>query len=132
LIENYDSFILELPTLKNEQILSLLKKADKPNQGDRFPKNSIGRSFQFHWLAKYPWLYYSKKLDSVICLSCFLFSSKFPHKIGTNKCFLKEPFSDWKNATHKFNLHESGKNGKKKLNGGIHCLTSEFLAFVSV
>ena len=39
----------------------LLVRHFKPAANYEFPKRSGGRSFQHHWLLKFPWLAYSKQ-----------------------------------------------------------------------
>jgi hypothetical protein len=44
-----------------------------------FPKNSIGRSFQYQWLVEFPWLVYSKLENGGYCLPCVLFCTSGYH-----------------------------------------------------
>ena len=41
-----------------------------PDASFKFPKSSSGRSFQYRWLQRYPWLAYSKNEDGGFCLPC--------------------------------------------------------------
>lgn len=53
----------------------MIQNAFSPNQIYKFPKDpTTGRSFQFQWLSKYPWLRYSKRKNGGYCLPCVLFS----------------------------------------------------------
>ena len=45
-----------------------------PDSQYKFPRNSCGRSFQYSWLTKYPWLKYSEQDNGGYCLPCVLFS----------------------------------------------------------
>ena len=45
-----------------------------PHQTFCFPKNKSHKRFNHHWLARYPWLCYSKyQDDGAICLCFVLF-----------------------------------------------------------
>ena len=59
----------------------------------KFPKAANGRSFQYKWLTRYPWLRYSEKADGGFCLACVLFShsSNFRSDPGV---LVKTPLTD--------------------------------------
>ena len=57
----------------------LLVSHSKPAANYEFPKRSGGRSFQHHWLLKFPWLAYSKQENGGFCLPRVLFCSSGYH-----------------------------------------------------
>ena len=66
-----------------------------PDAMYKFPKASNGRSFQYKWLSKYPWLTYSEKADGGFCVACVLFShsSSFRSDPGI---LVNTPLTDFK------------------------------------
>lgn len=75
-----------------------------PDAMYKFPKASNGRSFQYKWLSKYPWLRYSEKADGGFCVACVLFShsSSFRSDPGI---LVNTPLTDFKRALEKLNHH---------------------------
>ena len=66
-----------LTRLSDADKYALLVDPYVPPTSFNFPKHAEHgkqRSFQHSWLTKYPWLAYSRLLDSGFCLPCALFS----------------------------------------------------------
>ena len=89
---------------------------DKPHQprGFPFPKLEYGktnvakRSFQPSWFDKWPWLHYCEENDSVVCHISLLAKSekKLLWSSNADTAFISRGFSNWKDATKKFPIHE--------------------------
>ena len=75
-----------------------------PDATYKFPKAASGRSFQYKWLSRFPWLRYSEKADGGYCLACVLFShsSSFRSDPGV---LVKTPLTDFKRALEKLDHH---------------------------
>ena len=76
-----------------------------PDATFKFPKDTnSGRSFQYRWLAKYPWLRYSEKADGGFCLACVLFfhSSNF---CSDPRVLVNTALTDFKRALGKLDHH---------------------------
>ena len=58
-----------------------------------FPKNKSNKRFNHHWIARYPWLCYSKYKDGAFCLWFVLFDD---HAKGGR--FVCSAFTDWKHT----------------------------------
>ena len=67
--------------------------------------NKKRRTFQPSWQDRFPWLAYSKKLDSVFCLPSVLFAASGQH-LGQ---LYYQPFNNWTKSTAEFTRHESQK-----------------------
>ena len=67
--------------------------------------NKKRRTFQPSWQDRFPWLAYSKKLDSVFCLPCVLFAASGQH-LGQ---LYYQPFNNWTKSTAEITRHESQK-----------------------
>ena len=88
---------------------------DKPHQprGFPFPKREYGktsvakRSFRPSWFDKWPWLHYCEENDSVVCHTCLLAKSERKHLWSSNADTALIGFSNWKDATKKFPIHEA-------------------------
>lgn len=83
----------------------------KPDEKFEFPRKLLhgcNRSFNNKWLKKYPFLAYSKCLDSAFCLPCVLFA---PDEKKENS-FTKLPgFSNW---------HKTGEKASDHCNSTVH------------
>jgi hypothetical protein len=74
----------------------ILRGAFQP-YAHEFPKRKIGNrylNFTCIWFAKYDWVEYSIKKDSVFCLFCYLFKSKKYKGKGSDK-FLVDGWRNW-------------------------------------
>ena len=82
-----------------------------------FPSRKFGntlvlsRSFQPKWFTKWPWLHYLEEKDAVLCFRC---ASANAHKLLKDSVisdisFVSKGFCNWKDATRRFNFHESSK-----------------------
>ena len=92
---------------------------DKPHQprGVPFPKRDYGetnvakRSFQPSWFDKWPWLHYCEENDCVhvVCHTCLLAKSekKLLWSSNADTAFISRGFTNWKDATKKFPIHEA-------------------------
>ena len=60
-------------SIADHQKYHFIKHHFSPDLLYKFPKNSVGRSFQHQWMRRYPWLRYSKQEDGGYCLPCVLF-----------------------------------------------------------
>ena len=87
-----------------EEKVELIHKLGIPNETFCFPKNKGNKRFNHHWLARYPWLCYSKYNDGPFCLCCVLFGD---HAKGGR--FVCSTFTDWKHAIDKFASHASNQ-----------------------
>ena len=85
----------------DEARINLVKKHFKPDHLFDFPRKQLhgcNRSFNIKWLETYPFLVYSKFLDSVFCLPCTLFTDTSDSK----NSFSKLPgFSKWQKIGEK-------------------------------
>ena len=96
--------------LDDETRFLLLTKHFKPPENFKFPSRNLHgnmRSLKMHWLHDNKFLVYSKKLDSVFCLSCFL----FPCNDQLNP--FKTGFSDWFKIKEKTQTH-ANPDGKSR------------------
>ena len=98
-----------------------------PDATYKFPKASNGRSFQYKWLAKYPWLRYSEKADGGFCIACVLFShsSNFRSDPGV---LVNTPLTDFKRALEKLNYHSERvyhKTATVKMDAFIKVMTGK-------
>ena len=74
----------------------ILRGAFQP-YAHEFPKRRIGnrdRSFTCIWFAKYNWVEYSIKMDSVFCFVCYLFREKKYKGKGSDK-FIVDGWRNW-------------------------------------
>lgn len=86
----------------------------------KFPKASNGRSFQYKWLSKYPWLRYSEKADGGFCVACVLFSHSSSFR-SDPRILVNTPLTDFKRALEKLNHHaESLSQNSHSEDGCIH------------
>ena len=67
------------------------------------------RKFNFNWLAKHPWLVYSKLMDGCYCFPCLLFGMRVGHNSGKLTKLFLEPLTLWTSAASKLSAHELGK-----------------------
>lgn len=89
---------------------------DKPNQpqGLKFPKRILGKSaiihcsFQVKWFYRWPWLHYSEANVSVVCFMCLWAKSekKLQWSSNADEAFIIKGFTNWKDATVKFDVHQ--------------------------
>lgn len=97
-------------------------KAHQPRRFD-FPKRSFGkkttvhRSFQSTWFDKWHWLHYRESDDSVICITCAQASEQKKLQWASNLdlAFISKGYTNWKDATVKFPIHESSKCHKESV-----------------
>lgn len=61
--------------LDDKTKLQLCKSAWKPDETYVFIPDKRNRSFQLHWLKKYPWLEFSHVKEGAFCRPCVLFSA---------------------------------------------------------
>ena len=98
----------------------LPEKAHQPRKFN-FPKREFGksklvkRSFQSSWFDKWPWLHYNENEDTVICYTCAqaAVQKKLNWSACADKAFISRGFSNWKDATVKFDLHSSSNSHKE-------------------
>ena len=89
----------------------------------KFPKRSFGkktvvnRSFQSVWFNKYPWLHYIENDDAVLCITCAQASAqkKLQWSSSSDLAFISKGFTNWKDATVKFSIHEASKCHKESV-----------------
>ena len=77
-----------------------------PDVKYKFPKSSTtGRSFQYQWLVRYPWLKYSEQEDGGYCLPCVMFyaSKNFRAQAGV---LVSYAFTNFKHAIEILKKHE--------------------------
>ena len=87
----------------------------------KFPKRSFGkkkivnRSFQLIWFEKWPWLHYVENNDTVLCFMCAQASAqrKLQWSSNLDLAFISKGFTNWKDATIKFAIHEASKCHKE-------------------
>ena len=86
----------------------------KPDLLFEFPasKETCGkqRKFRQEWLVKYPWLVYSKYLDSAFCLPCVCFGMECGKNGAKLDKLFRSPLTFWTTARGKFDSHASGKS----------------------
>ena len=75
-----------------------------PDATYKFPKAANGRSVQYKWLSRYPWLRYSEKADGGFCLACVLFSHSYTFRSDPG-VLVKTPLTDFKRALEKLDYH---------------------------
>ena len=86
-----------------------------------FPKREFGktkvimRSFQPSWFEKWHWLHYNESEDSVLCHTCAKASlqKKIQWSLSADMAFIARGFTNWKDATVKFALHQSSNCHKE-------------------
>ncbi|XP_047134683.1 52 kDa repressor of the inhibitor of the protein kinase-like [Hydra vulgaris] len=133
LVSNYTSYSSIAKTLSNSELQHLVKDVFVPCKTFSFPKNLNGRSFQFMWIEKFPWLTYSKIFDGAFCLPCVLFGCNFPSECSLVERLFCKPFDRWNDASRYFQKHAFGKNNNKSVcrNKGLHVKTAEVLFSLS-
>lgn len=82
---------------------------------DVFPKDNTqaNRSFQPKWINDYPWIEYSRELDSVFCFTCRQFSTH--NLVDRDISFTETGFRSWKYALERgkgFHKHDTSSNHK--------------------
>ena len=99
------NFYKVVSTLSDGQKYDNLCNVWKPPKSYPFPKNSVGRKFQYKWLNAFPWLVYSKLLNGAFCIYCVLFGGESNHNSSKLMCLYKTPFDKWQDAIRRFNHH---------------------------
>ena len=87
----------------------------------KFPQRSFGqktvvkRSFQPAWFNKWPWLHYVEDKDLALCFTCCKAKAekKLQWTSNADESFISRGFYNWKDASVKFNNHESSKCHKE-------------------
>ena len=87
----------------------------------QYPKRSfekkvtVNRSFQPSWYARWSWLHYLENQDAVLCLICAQASylKKIQWSCNLDLSFISKGFSNWKDATNKFQRHAVSKTHKE-------------------
>ncbi|XP_065662589.1 52 kDa repressor of the inhibitor of the protein kinase-like [Hydra vulgaris] len=103
-----------------------------PSKKFIFPKNKNGRSFQFIWIEKFPWLTYSNIFDGAFCLPCVIFRHTSPSKSSLAERLCSKPYDCWNDASYYFQKHVFGKNNKFVCrNKGLHVKTAQVLFSLS-
>ena len=97
---------LSASSFSDEKKYNLLCGTWRPDHSLTFPRNSSGRRFQLKWLAKFPWLVYSRILDGAFCLHCVLFGGESSHNASKLQYLYSLPLTYWKTALQKFSEHE--------------------------
>jgi hypothetical protein len=80
-----------------------------------FPKRKIGdrdRNFTCIWFAKYDWVEYSIKKDSVFCFVCYLFKNKKYKGKGTD-AFIVDGWRNWNVGDTSLLKHDKSKAHKE-------------------
>ena len=98
--------------LNDTERYQLITNCWRPDKNFEFPwsKEANGkRKFNFDWLAKHPWLVYSKLLDGCFCLPCLLFGMRVRHNSGKFTKLFLEPLTLWTCVASKLSAHEFGK-----------------------
>ena len=94
-----------------DQRYNLLNNLFKPCADYSFPKHTDGRSFQFQWLQRYPWLVYSRQENGGFCLPCVLFATSGYR--GSDPCVLvSRPLTTFGKALA--SLHKHADKGHHK------------------
>ena len=80
-------------------------------------KTVVNRSFQSVWFNKYPWLHYIENDDAVLCITCAQASAqkKLQWSSSSDLAFISKGFTNWKDATVKFSIHEASKCHKESV-----------------
>ena len=96
---------------------------DKPHQlkNFRFPQREFGktsvakRSFQPQWFERWSWLHYDEDKDLAFCFTCVVaFQNNHLRSVSNlEQMFISTGFSNWKDATTKFNKHEASQCHKE-------------------
>ena len=96
---------------------------DAPHQprGFDFPKREfeeksvVKRAFQAKWFDRWSWLHYSEARDVVFCFTCFRAHAegKLVWSANANGAFIDIGFSNWKDATIKYDAHQNSKCHKE-------------------
>ena len=75
----------------------------------------IMRSFQSSWYARWSWLHYLEDQDSVLCFICAKAShlKKIQWSSNFDLAFISKGYSNWKDATNKFQQHALSKAHKE-------------------
>ena len=96
---------------------------DKPHQPKSFsfPQREFGktsvakRSFQPQWFERWSWLHYDEDRDLAFCFTCVVAYQNNHLRSVSNleQTFISTGFSNWKDATTKFNKHEASQCHKE-------------------
>ena len=98
------SYMSVAKTVSNKYQLTI--QCFVPENTYKFPKDAnIGHSFQYRWLAKYPWLRYSKRADGEFCLACAFFQSS--NFCSDPNVLVTTPLTDFKRALEKLDQHSN-------------------------
>ena len=89
----------------------------------KFPKRTFRKktvvnwSFQSIWFIKWPWLHYVNNDDAVLCITCAQASvqKKLQWSSSLDLAFISKGFTNWKDATVKFAIHEASKCHKEAI-----------------
>ena len=73
------------------------------------------RSFKPSWFEKWPWPQYNESEDNVLCHTCAKASlqKKIQWSVSADMAFIAQGFTNWKDATVMFALHQSSKGHKE-------------------
>lgn len=84
----------------------------KPPLGYTFPASvETGelRKCRQEWLARFPWLAYSKYLDGVFCLPCICFGIQSGKNASRLERLFRSPLTFWTTGVMRLQNHSSGK-----------------------
>ena len=114
--EDLDTSNIEIEEPKNKKIKfeeTVLGEKYHPSCDFQFPSKKIGekgRSCQYSWFKKWPWLHYDLNKDAVFCHPCnkaYNLKSILEKQGILEKTFISgKGFSYWKNATERFSKHQ--------------------------
>ena len=95
-LANYDIglFYESSDQLTEDQLYDLINKLWKPGKTFQYPvtiESGKNRKFNLNWFNLYPWLAYSKYLDSIFCIHCVFFGKKSGHEDDKLTKLFKEP-----------------------------------------
>lgn len=99
--------------LTEEKRYEILTNCWKPDENYVFPKilqSGQSRSFQLHYLQKWPWLAYSEFQGGAFCKTCVTFARTESSGQGRQWSFgalVIKPLTKYKNATRIFETHEA-------------------------
>ena len=92
---------------------------DKPNQPKSFifPQREFGKTsivkrlFQRQWFERWSWLHYDDCRDLSFCFTCIVaYQNNHLRSVANlGQSFISTGFSNWKDATAKFNKHQASR-----------------------
>ena len=105
-----------------------------PNQPNVvYPRDERNEKFHYEWFQRWPWLDWNDGIQRVLCHPCSMTNALHIRLLSkaVQPVFTTTGFSNWHDATQRFNKHEESDSHAESLNqfvSGHHiCLTLTFI-----